>query len=308
MNKLLKRTVIAGISSIVSLQACVAAGSAVTKKTVTFQKADWRPYLGVMYSLDSVNMNRDYSAQINSAVSNATDGSLMGVDFFSQKYAYGRDATNNAIDFALGVGKIFPNNFYLGLEGNLYLSNKATFNSNPQEAPGGNIYPGSLVPVNFGSVYSVKPLLDIGVRAGYAVNSRFLPYVKAGIASYRAVSSPMQAILDGDSSMVTDIANNANYDSTFAGLQNAAHQLRTAGTYTTPFIGAGMDFKLAEHIVVRAEYNYSNLTLSRTANVSIDQPLGAPTVVADSQINSNVNTNKTEYDMHKFKLGLVFTL
>lgn len=249
-----------------------------------FLNVGWHPYLGINYVRNSSTMMVQHIDNYYSPSSNNNQ--------FDDKYSgENRGYVHNGSIF-LGLGYMFTNNIFLAAEGEFYFQRKIIMNTDTNQGEEdrllGNVGSGRIG--DFTGFYSVKPLYNLGVRLGWAMNSTLMPYVKGGIAGYDIISSPYQQIIDGQLPVFglgTALSDNL-YNS-----QDMARNLRFSGIRMGFYIGVGIEVKLAKHIFLRGEYEYSQVE-------SAHRDYYRRSYVA--------RDNFSFFGIHNAKLGLTFIL
>lgn len=265
------------LANILVITALLTPGAAISQPSRSndnkFLSDGWHPYIGAAYVNNQVDMKN--------STTYATD--LFG-DADSGKAITRNNGSLNSASIILGIGHMASNNIYFGVETEIYINNKLNLNTNL-------IDPYNGVPSNINGQFSLRPMFDIGLRVGYAINQYIMPYIKGGLAIYDGVSSPLQSFMG------------THYGLQFGNVavvpylvDPIARTQRTDGSMPGYFIGVGADVKITKHIFLRGEYNFSQVALNSTKFYSND--LG---------LMYGVN-GRTYFEVHKFKVGLVLTL
>lgn len=266
-TKIVKRVVIITylILGIISFShfSYAAEGSAAAKpprRGANFLSKGWHPYIGVMYGYQNASMERSASTQLK-----LSNGFPVGA---SEDYDYKvNNRSSSGAVIVLGIGKIFREKVYFGVEAEGYFQSRTNFA--PQQFD-----------ETYGGKFSIKPLFDLSFRIGMPLNDYLMPYLKLGVSCYDANISPYDAMRNVDIQFLKDTAN----------------FIRTNGTLAAPYIGGGVEYKIAKHLFLRGEYTYSLLENDVTSRYRY----------IDDRSYLSIYENSTVFNIHKLKVGVVY--
>lgn len=237
---------------------------AAPKNKDPFLSAGWHLHVGALYNMNNSRASMRYDINVTTPTG---DPVAVGSGKFSDV------STGHSLDIVAGVGKVFNNVLYFGIESDIYVGEKTRFSS---PAVNDSFQVGGTSDV-FGR-YTIRPMIDVGLKAGYIIGKLFMPYFKAGLSKYDVIASPL------------------NYgDLSEEEISILSAGLRQNKSVYAPYIGVGVDFKLAKHVFLRGEYTYTNLSASK----SFHDTVGATKV--DAYANER-------FDAHNLKAGVVFIL
>lgn len=147
------------------------------------------------------------------------------------------DITSKSIDGGNFIGGVYAgynyqwqNNIVIGLDADIVWTNNSSKSNK-------NIPVGEYYTDGYYNKVEQDWLAAVRVRLGYAYN-RFLPYVSGGVAS-------------------TDVEYKRRYIDDIGYLSNNEHY-SDSKTLTGYTLGAGLDYAMTDHIILRVEYRYIN--------------------------------------------------
>lgn len=259
-------------------------------KKERFLAEGWHPYIGANYAWQHGRMQFSNYYKVG--------------EYDSPKYLPSETSERgslNGLSFFAGVGRMYRDNFYFGIEAEAYVNKKLVMDT---------VVTKTIIPEHengFGiggqlGLFSVRPLFDFGVRVGYAINNYLMPYFKVGLSSYHINSSPYQDLIDdledsnGNNIINVDVLPGWEYKS--FGQSNSFN-----GKKIGYHLGFGLEVMLLKHVSLRGEYTFSNVAAKLNPYRWDDHELYG----TSAEVFATSNT-QTSFNIHRFKLGIVFTI